>query len=148
MKLLYTKTVEPVIKNKWIISVEWMHGDADAYTTEKYEFDNGEDFKKVAEFFQKLFDFRKKHHNLMCYICQNRAKEGWWERGNEDVLKDFFGECENLYEMFEKLSEEVGADIDAIGDSTADHQYIASPQKFKRLTHFDKDGIKFDITIE
>jgi hypothetical protein len=150
MNITYTPSVELKIENKWQLIVSWMSGDGDAYIDEVYWADSKEEFTKIYSLFEKIFNFKKKHHNLFCDLRResvteiNRQNEQFYELTRREkeiaVIREFMGDYEFLGELFEDVGIEASDDVTSEGT-------IASPESISSMNYWDCNGVKYDIKI-
>lgn len=119
-KLVPLKNKRP--KNKWVISAEFVHGDADSYTTEVTYYKEEEEFLKAVS----SLNFGMDIENNSNYSYRER------EKAYEDWAAEF---SEEEYGFFIPW------------DATSNYNYRA---KFENRTyyHYDKDGNKFMVIFD
>lgn len=109
------QTVLPT--NVYILTVENMHGDADAYTYQTVELNTIDDVKKIVAFISYM---KRQNHNMR------------------------FSEIERIWEMI--FDEENGQRLDFIeGDVTYGDGW-AMPS-VKKVVYYDADGVMFNVNI-
>ncbi len=156
-------------KNKWVLEVQFMSGDADAYETEKYTFKTQEEFEKVYQFFDKCIEFKDKYHNLMidlwdregsknshipkCEEAEAKYKSyGYTGQELQDqvdatkqcklAIEEFFGQYDSIDGMLKELK------IDIPRDVTSDGQFKASIDSIEDMYYYDENGVKFKIKVD
>jgi hypothetical protein len=119
MKATYTPypQAKPFI-NTWFLEVEFMHGDADAYTTEVYEFKSEADFLEAFQFFNGV-------------RCQGM------HRDNERRIMKELGE----------LEKKLHKDIRWPGDATTMNDIRAAVDRIADKYYFDSTGAKLQIEV-
>lgn len=162
-------------KNKWVLEIDFMHGDADGNTTEKYSFEECSHFEKVYNFFAKCIAFKDKYHNLMIDLWDREEDKeatilsmredgeryktyGYSAKelkehldANERCINDlieFLGDNKTISGMLEGICDEIDYDVDIPGDITSDHQFRASISRIKDMCYYDEDGKRHKISVE
>lgn len=136
------KIEEPLKKAKHInlfcLKIENMHGDADAYTTEKILLPDNEDSKEflkdmieLCTWSQSKWPSREAIGNKYDSIAKKHAK-----------LKVCYPDGEIA--SFEEFGDEGGL---VQSDSTADHQFPCRPS-VKSLTFFNESGVECKVTYK
>lgn len=138
MQIKLTKSKSKTIKNKYELTVRYMSGDADAYESVAYSFKTEEELLKIYSLFNRIFKFQNKYHNLFCDVLSERIEKEYQEIINNELL---MGEAESYRDLMDKYNIDTSNDVTCQGRD-------AWPNNIVSMYYWDKDGIKYDITVE
>lgn len=129
-------------RNQFVIKTEWMHGDADADSTEikVFERDQEELFAAYVRVWERM---KKVHHlNDSDDIYKKLEEFATDEPLIHKEIQDFKAECPD--ESHKYICAEI---FNVPGDSTCDHQFAASFEAIE-VSFYDKIGNEFSVTVK
>lgn len=161
MKLTYTLSPNKAPKNVWVVSLEWMSGDADHSEYLEYEFETEEKCIAFVTEVNRILDFTNDYWNLVCWLESNGHLEEseFIERelryinvGDRDkkrnelrelwkIVKTLIGDKPTWRDYLESVVGEVPYDVTTDGDSHAKLRSINS------IVKYDENGTKFDAKV-
>lgn len=120
----YTPKEQIIIRNRYVLKITYMHGDADMYTTETYSFDR-QDAEEVVELENVLLMIQiMDHHEPHKHLAERLS-----ERGDVSLV---------VARLF--------VDQYMVGDKTMDGQGYATIDSYE-LTMYDETGAPFEVEV-
>ena len=96
----------PFIVNKLFLNIEWMHGDADAYTVSQHEYKTEDKLKAAMTAVQTLLQYQNDFWNDMCDVYSSSSEYmkncGSPYYGKAISILEELG-CDDIGEYFEKF---------------------------------------------
>ena len=140
-------TVPNKKKNKFVLIINWMHGDADASTRSEIIYDTEKELEKAITGIQVLFKHYKASWNAMCDANNNKSlaqlEEGFRRH-------QYYGEAIEIYKALgvNHLSEY----LESFGiEHEMDNQYGGGYLCFVdsiEAEYFDENGVKYLLDIK
>lgn len=168
MKIKLEPYKKPTITNQWVMSVQFMHGDADGYTTREYIAETEEGFIAMYTFFNNFLKIRREEqcdlsNNILCESKQDiiaildnkikwtqrsypNANNSYYEKAKQ-VVEEFFGEFNSIDEIHNDIYRKYGVDVELDMDHTCEG-YYAMIDEIEYVFYYDENGTQFNVTVE